>query len=201
MQNSSRNLSRASPFAIRVRSSVSSGTNRTNRFSSALSCRNGTHRPLNTGTRALRSQASIGERGGPGEFLNVPRGGATGERAHSKLNPTRRSGNRFFGSTWARQGCAPPHRARDPPGALPLIAITGATGVGTTLHRLTYGFSCGAAMIAASAVGCKPCSAAMRPSPSLTIRGRFGDLRRSFQHVDGDQRYPSPPDGEREALK
>ena len=44
---------------------------------------------------------------------------------------------RFSGSAWTRQGSASPLRALDPPGAPPVLAITGATGFGRTLCRLT----------------------------------------------------------------
>ncbi len=91
---------------------------------------------VNMAPRALRSEAvSSGKRARSGEFLNVPEAGRT-EEAHSRLI-RRRSGERFCVIAWARQGSASPLRALDPPGALPVIAITGATGFRTTLCRLT----------------------------------------------------------------
>jgi hypothetical protein len=85
------------------------------------------------------------------EFLNVPEVGASGGEADSTLNPTvapaidfagalppQRAGKRALGApAWARQGSASPLRALDPPGAPPVLAITGATGFGRTLCRLT----------------------------------------------------------------
>ena len=48
------------------------------------------------------------------------------DKPHGELI-CRRSGSQFSGCAWARQGSASPLRALDPPGALPMLAITGAT--------------------------------------------------------------------------
>ena len=56
MQNSLLKLSRDSPFAIRLRSSLSSGTNRTTVFSMRSFRRRGIHRHREHGTRARRSR-------------------------------------------------------------------------------------------------------------------------------------------------